>query len=78
LVGVTATLHTVVLLDVFASQPATASRYAIANVAIMFFQFGTMVVGYLVGRTSAPLIAVARRWQRRRNWRVRRDSKRGI
>jgi hypothetical protein len=77
LLGATATLHTAVLFDVFASQPVTMSRYAIGNIAIVVLEFGAAVVGYLVGWTSGSCSVVTRRWQKRRNWRIRRNSKSG-
>jgi hypothetical protein len=68
LAGTAATLHTVVVLDVFLSQPATASRYAIANIAIVVFEVAVPLLGYLVGWAAGSLIVVMRRWHRRRKW----------
>lgn len=77
LLGSTATLHTAVLLDVFASQPVTMSRYAIGNLAIVVLEFGMTVIGYLVGGAAGSFIAFTRRRRRIRNWRIRRDSETG-
>jgi hypothetical protein len=77
LLGATAALHAAVLLDVFVSQPVTMSRYAIGNLAIVVLEFSMTVIGYLGGWASGSLVVVTRRWRRRRNWRVRRDSKSG-
>jgi hypothetical protein len=75
LFGATAAIHTIVVLDVFMSQPATMSRYALGNIPILIVQFGVMAIGYGAGRVSGALVVVTRRWQRHRNWRRRRDSK---
>ena len=77
LLGTTATLHTAVLLDVFVSQPITMSRYAVGSVGIVVLEFGMTVIGYLVGWASGSCAVVTRRWQRRRNSRIRRDSNSG-